>query len=69
MHKDLYTLNNPTIKVGNDDHSVEIPLKSFLSIRDGESVRQACPNLNKCDYEFLERGQLPGRQEEYFVEL
>ena len=69
MHKNLVLLSNPKIQVGNDEHSVEIPLKSFLNIRDGESVRQACPNLSKCDYEFLERGELPGRQEEYFVEL
>ena len=69
MHKNLLLLSNPTIQVGNNDYTVEMPLKSFLSIRDGASARQACPNLSKSDYEFLERGELPGRQEEYFVEL
>ena len=69
MHKNLVLLSNPTIQVGNNYHTVEISLKSFLSIRDGESVRQACPNLSKSDYEFLERGQLPPTKEEYFVEL
>mgnify|MGYP005834238233 CR=1 FL=1 len=69
MHKNLILLSNPTIQVGNNEHSVEISLKSFLSIRDGASVRQECPNLSKSDYEFLERGQLSPTREEYFVEL
>jgi hypothetical protein len=75
MHDSLEITNNPMISIGRKDsyelweHTVDVPIKSFIKYMNGESAKQAFPNLKKSDYEFLERGQLPGKQEEYFIEL
>ena len=75
MHDSLEIITNPMISIGrkdshdSGDHTVDVSIKAFIKYMNGESAKQAFPNLKKSDYEFLERGQLTDRQEEYFVEL